>query len=214
MQTFGTRSRHRAWALCALLFTALMLAPQRASALNVGVEYGLVKRNADDPYNFKLGTGWGAHLEAAVLPILNIGPYYLHYELASPERATSLTHDALFDVLGLRARFMLPIPGSNFRPYAYTGVGYTWLRYPSYPVAFEVNNPAMRTGGFERRKGRFYEIPIGVGVAYEIAGLLHVSGDFAARPAMGFGGEAYDRMPTYSEPKWGFSLMLGAALNF
>lgn len=212
MHTFKTRGRFGAWA-AGLLGAAAVLAPAQAFALNGGIEYGLVKRNADDPHNFKLGTGWGAHLEAAILPVLNFGPYFLHYELASPERSSSTTHDSSFDTLGLRARFMLPLPSSRFQPYAYAGFGYTWVRYPSFPVAFEVNNPAMRTGGFERRKGRFYEIPVGLGVAYEIAKIVHLSGDFAIRPGVGFGGEAYDKLPSYSEPKWGYSLMLGAALN-
>lgn len=213
MHTFETRSRFGALGLATLLGAATLLFSEKASALNAGVEYGIVKRNADDPYNFKLGTGFGAHLELALLPILNVGPYYLHYELAHPQRSNSLAHDSTFDTLGLRARFMLPLPSSRWQPYAYAGFGYTWLRYPSFPIAFEVNNPAMRTGGFESRQGRFYEVPVGVGAAYEVAKIFHLSADFAVRPGMGFGGEAYEKSPHYSEPKWGYSLMLGAALN-
>lgn len=212
MQMFETRSRLGVLG-SALLGACALLFPQDASALNAGIEYGIVKRNADNPYNFKLGTGFGAHLELSLLPILNIGPYYLHYELGNPERSSSTTHDSTFDTLGLRARFMLPLPSSRFRPYAYAGIGHTWIRYPSFPIAFEVNNPAMRTGGFETRAGRFYEIPIGIGSAYEIAKIFHLSADFAIRPGMGFGGEAYEKSPPYNEPKWGYSLMLGAALD-
>lgn len=212
MQTVERGSK-KAWILGAALGAAALLAPESAFALNGGVEYGFVKRSADAPYDFNLGMGWGAHLEASLLPILNLGPYYLHYELASPGRATSTTHDSAFDTLGLRARFLLPLPSSRFVPYAYAGFGYTWIRYPTFPIAFDVSNPAMRLGGLENRSGRFYEIPIGAGIAYELAKILHASLDFAVRPAMGFGGAAYDSSPSYSEPKWGFSLMLGAALN-
>lgn len=214
MQTFDKRGVWAAWATAILLGAGAWLAPSSASAaLNGGVEYGLVKRNADAPRDFKLGTGWGAHLEATLIPMINLGPYYLHYELASSERSTSLTHDSAFDTLGLRARFMLPLPQSHWKPYAYAGFGYTWLRYPTVPLAFEVSQPAMRVGGYESREGHFFEVPVGIGVAYELARILHLSGDFAVRPGMGFGGTAYDRSPRYSEPKWGYSLMLGVALD-
>jgi len=212
---YTSKTRGHLWALVTggLLGTAAFLCPKPASALNGGVEYGVVKRNADDPYNFELGTGWGAHLEASLLPVLNFGPYYLHYELAPSGRGSSVTHDGTFDTLGLRARLFFPIAGSNWRPYAYAGFGYTWVQYPSFEIPFDVNNPAMRTGGFEARRGRFYEVPLGIGVAYELARILHLSADVAVRPAMGFGGDAYDRAPGYSEPKWGYSVLLGAAID-
>jgi opacity protein-like surface antigen len=214
MRTFTTRVRWGTWAVGAALGAAALLAPSRASAaLNAGVEYGMVKRSADDPYNFKLGTGWGAHLEASLLPMLNLGPYYLHYELGNPNDATSLSHDTRFDVVGLRARFMLPVPGSDWKPYAYAGIGYTWVSYGSLQVPFDVTNPAARSGGFEARSGHFLETPVGVGIAYELAKIIHLSADFALRPGMSFGGAAYDDDPGYGQPKFGWSLMAGAALN-
>lgn len=212
---YRTKTRGPLWALMTggLVGAAALLYPQTASALNGGVEYGVVKRNADDPHNFKLGTGWGAHLELSLLPILNVGPYYLHYELAPSGRGASATHDGAFDALGLRARFFIPLPDSNWRPYAYAGIGYTAVRYPSFELPFDVNNPAMRTGGFEARRGYFFETPVGLGVAYEVIRILHLSADFAMRPGFGFGGAAYDDVSAYSEPKWGYSILLGAAVD-
>lgn len=214
MNMYETKGKLRVWMAGALLGAAALLASEEASALNTGVEFGLIKRNADAPHNFSLGTGFGAHLEVAALPVLNIGPYYLHYELANPDQpSSSATHDANFNTLGLRARFMLPLPQSRFVPFAYTGIGYTWIRYPSLPIAFDVDNPAMRTGGFEQRKGHFWEIPVGLGVACELAKIFHLSADFAIRPGVGFGGDAYGGERPYSEPTWGYSAMIGAALN-
>jgi len=82
-----------------------------------------VKRTADDPNNLKWGLGWGAHAELAMLPLLKLGPYYLHYELPGADLSSSTTEDAAFNVLGLRARILLPIPGSNIRPYGFVGLG-------------------------------------------------------------------------------------------
>lgn len=213
MRTMSTRARWGLWAAGAALGAATLFAPSEASAaVNAGVEYGMVKRSADDPYGFKLGTGWGAHLEASLIPMLNLGPYYLHYELAGSD-STSLTHDTRFDVLGLRARFMLPVPGSDWKPYAYAGLGYTWASYGAVQLPFDVQNPAARSGGFEARSGHFLEIPVGVGVAYELAKIIHLSADFALRPGSSFGGSAYDDAPGYGQPKFGWSLMAGAALN-
>ena len=207
--------RGHLWALLTgvVVGGAAFLCPRPASALNGGVEAGVVKRNADDPHNFKLGFGWGAHLEVSLLPILNLGPYYLHYELAPSGPGSSATHDGTFDTVGLRARVFIPIPDSNWRPYAYAVIGHTWVQYPSFEVAFDVNNPAMRTGGFEARRGRFWEVPVGIGVAYEVIRILHLSADVAVRPGMSFGGDAYELTPPYSEPKWGYSVLLGAAID-
>lgn len=213
MQTVQSRRAKLALFAGLSIGAAAWLLPREASALNGGVEYGIVKRHAESPHDFKLGTGWSAHLELSPLRFLNIGPYYLHYELASPSREAG-SKDTLFDTLGLRARIFLPRPSAHLIPYAYAGIGYTWVRYPSYPIALEVSNPAMRMGGIETKSGQFYEIPIGVGIAYELARILHASLDFALRPATGFGGTAYEEPSRYGEPAWGFSLMLGASLNF
>lgn len=208
------RTRSALTALAGLsIGLAAWLTPKEAAALNGGVEYGIVQRHAEPPHDFKLGTGWSAHLELSPLSFLNVGPYYLHAELANPS-AQGSHKDTLFDTLGLRARLFLPRPTAHLIPYAYAGIGYTWVRYPTRAIALDVSNPAVSVGGFESKTGDFYEIPIGVGIAYELARILHASLDFALRPATGFGGTAYEEPPRYGEPSWGFSLMLGASLNF
>src|SRR5690349_14684753 len=113
-------------ALFVALALAASLASRRAEAMiNVGAEGGLVKRTADDPGNLKLGFGYGLHGELDLIPLLKVGPYYLHYELSSD---SPFSFDAAFNTLGLRGRFFLPIPGS-YKPYAFAGLGYSWVSY-------------------------------------------------------------------------------------
>jgi opacity protein-like surface antigen len=163
--------------------------------VNVGVEGGAVKRSADSPNNLKLGLGYGVHGELDLLPLIKFGPYYLHYELSKADTLPGAA-DTAFNTLGLRARLMLPIPGS-YKPYAFVGAGYTWVNY---------------TQALGDRAGHFLELPIGVGLAYELAGLFHLSADAAYRPGVSFGGDAYN---TYgiSHPASGWSVLLGAAIN-
>jgi hypothetical protein len=169
--------------------------------INVGAEGGIVKRTADPPQNLKLGLGYGVHGELDMLPLLKLGPYYLHYELGSADKPAIGAADAAFNVLGLRARFTLPIPGS-YKPYAYAGVGYTWVNYTAV-------NPAP---GQDSVAGHFFETPLGVGIAYEIVEIFQLSLDAAYRPAFGFGGDAFAGGGS-GGPSSGWSVLLGAALN-
>jgi hypothetical protein len=136
-----------------------------------------------------------------MLPLLKLGPYYLHYELGSADKPAVGAADAAFNVLGLRARFMLPIPGS-YKPYAYAGLGYTWVNYTLVTPS---------PGQAEGVGGHFFETPLGVGIAYEVVEIFQLSLDAAYRPAFGFGGDAYGTGS--SGPSSGWSVLLGAALN-
>jgi|SRR5579859_2176850 len=187
------------WSL-ALALVALVL-PERAEAMiNVGAEGGLVKRTADPPYNLKLGIGYGLHGELDLIPLLKVGPYYLHYELgAADDKLQGAVNDA-FNVIGLRARFMLPIPGS-YKPYAYAGIGYT-------AVNLTATGPLASQGSVS---GHFFETPLGVGIAYEVVEIFQLSLDAALRPGFGFGGDAF--VSSSGTPASGWSVLLGAALN-
>jgi len=191
------RSPFFARALALSFFALVALAiPRRAHALiNIGPEGGLVKRTADSPGNLKLGFGYGAHAELDMVPLLKVGPYYLHSALSAAEDPTG-DGTGTFNTLGLRARLLLPIPGS-MKPYAFVGAGYTWVNYSAGP--------------FES-KGHFLETPTGVGVANEVAEIFHLSLDFAYRPGLAFGGDAYD-VSNATHPSSGWSLLLGFALN-
>jgi opacity protein-like surface antigen len=178
-----------------------LLTPRRSEAfLNVGAEGGLVKRSADSPNNLKLGLGYGLHGELDMIPLLKVGPYYLHSELSSADSPALGAADAAFNTLGLRARLILPVPGS-YKPYAYAGLGYTWVGYT--PVGAST---------FPAQSGHFFETPLGVGIAYEVLAIFQLSLDVAYRPGFSFGGDAFDTLRV-KQPASGWSLMLGAALD-
>jgi opacity protein-like surface antigen len=180
---------------------ALLFLPKAASAMiNVGAEGGIVKRSADSPLNLKLGLGYGAHGELDMFPLLKLGAYYLHYELGSADKPALGSADAAFNTLGLRARVTLPIPGS-YKPYAFAGVGYTWVNYTP------VSPPGEGVGG------HFFETPIGVGIAYEVVEIFQLSLDAAWRPGFGFGGDAFTASSGGGNPSSGWSVLLGASLN-
>ena len=187
------------WSLVlALLALAL---PKRAEAMiNVGAEGGLVKRTQDPPGNLKLGIGYGVHGELDLIPLLKLGPYYLHYELGAADSSLLGSASAAFNAFGLRARFTLPIPGS-YKPYAFAGLGYTL-------VNFTATGPLAAQGSVG---GHFFETPIGVGLAYEVVEIFQLSLDAALRPGFGFGGDAFGTGS--SGPASGWSVLLGAALN-
>jgi opacity protein-like surface antigen len=195
---------------CIVAALAFFLAPKRANAMiNVGAEGGIVKRSADSPFNLKLGIGYGAHGELDLFPLLKLGPYYLHYELSSADKPAFGAADATFNVLGLRARLTLPIPGS-YKPYAFAGVGYTWVNYT--PVGTTVPAGGV-TVSQESVGGHFFETPLGVGIAYEVIEIFQLSLDAAWRPAFGFGGDAYGSTTSGANPASGWSVLLGASLN-
>ena len=180
---------------------AFAVTPRRCEALiNVGAEGGLVKRSADSPNNLKLGVGYGLHGELSMIPLLKVGPYYLHSELSSSDSPAPGAADAAFNTLGLRARIILPVPGS-YKPFVYAGLGYTWVNYT--PVG-----PSL----FSSQPGHFFETPLGGGIAYEVIEVFQLSLDVAYRPGFSFGGDAFD-VVHFKQPTSGWSLMLGAALD-
>ncbi len=180
-----------------LVVLAIVAAPRTADAfINVGGEAGFIKRSADSPNNLKWGLGYGLHGELDLVPLLKLGPYYLHYELSAADRPASGAADAVFNTLGLRARLVLPIPGS-YKPYAFIGAGYTWVNY---------------TQALGDRSGHFLETPIGVGLAYQVIEIFQLSLDVAYRPGVAFGGDAFDTF-RITQPGSGWSIMLGAALD-
>jgi opacity protein-like surface antigen len=188
---------------CIVVALAFLLAPKRANAMiNFGAEGGIVKRSADSPNNLKVGLGYGAHGEIDLFPLLKLGPYYLHYELGSADKPAIGAADAAFNVLGLRARLTLPIPGS-IKPYAFAGAGYTWVNYTLVAPA---------AGQADSFGGHFFETPLGVGIAYEVVEIFQLSLDAAYRPGFGFGGDAYAGSSS-GTPSSGWSILLGAALN-
>ena len=107
------RSPFIARALAVSFFALAALAiPRRAHALiNVGPEGGLVKRTADSPGNLKLGFGYGAHAELDMVPLLKVGPYYLHSALSSADNRRSADATGTSTRSVFERSLILPDPG-------------------------------------------------------------------------------------------------------
>jgi hypothetical protein len=185
-------------------------AEQRAQAqINMGAEVGVAYRSSEPKLN--PGFAGGVHAEYKLVPMLALGAYFLYYEL-SPDQA-AITPSASFTTVGGRLRFTLPLPGSAFRPYAFAGLGRTGTVYPG-----EMNTTNMygspRTVDFTRRSGWFLEMPIGLGLGYQVGRIAQISADFALRPGFNFNGDAFNGPNPVDQPKMGFTVLIGAALDF
>jgi hypothetical protein len=175
----------------ALLFVVATPKPAHA-LLNAGAEVGLANRT-----DLKLGVAFGVHGELSLLPLLLIGPYYLHYDLSGDDTLIG-TPKASFNELGLRARLMLPIPGSDIHPYGYVGFGNTWV--------------STSLAGISGASGHFLDTPIGAGLAFSVLPMFQVSIEGAYRPGFSFGGDAFSG-DNASKPTSGWSALLGAAID-
>jgi len=71
-----------------------------------------------------------------------------------------------------------------------------------------------RSVDFTRRSGWFLEMPIGLGLGYQVARLVQISADFALRPGFDFHGDAFAGPNPVDQPKMGLSGLVGAALDF
>lgn len=164
---------------------------------DAGAQVGIVRRSASAPNDLKVGVGFGWHGDLDLLPLVKLGPYFLHYELSANDRPDPLAADASFNAVGLRTRLRVPIK-KRLRSHAMLGLGYTFVRYAA---------PTDRSG-------RFWECPIGVGLAYEAIDTMDLSLDVAYRPGFAFGGKAFDGAPDVSRPVSGWSMLLGATVEF
>lgn len=165
-----------------------------SAAINVGGELGLAGRSEHDP-----GFAFGGHAEISVLPFIRVGAYYLHYELGPDEVAS-------FNAFGARARAMVPIPGTSLLPFLSAGFGPAFAHYPERPMAPAGGGALFTAGG----GGHFFEVPISAGLAYQLVTILHVSGEIGFRPAFGFGGAAFEDLPTTPV---GWTFLAGVALD-
>jgi len=200
---FARRPAGRARIPIALLPLALVqssaLLPRSASAMfHAGALAGMIERSASDPNDLAPGVGYGVHGDLDLLPLLRLGPYYLHYALSAADGAQPGAADARFDVLGLRTRLTLPLAAGT-RAFFHMGAGCTWARYtPAGPD----------------RSGRFLEVPIGVGIGQEVLERLELSLDVAYRPGLAFAGDAFGDAPAISRPGFGWSVLFDATVDF
>ena len=166
----------------------------QATAVNSGIEAGVVKRTTSSPNDLDMGFGYGAHIEVGPIPELNFGIYFLQsINSESNDSSTSV----LFNTLGLRTKLVLPLPG-NVKAYGFAGVGTTWSKYRTTYV------PTM--------SGHSWEAPIGLGVGRGVFELFQFYVEGAYRPSFSFGGTAYTtaQLP---HPSGGLSAVIGFAFD-
>lgn len=196
--------------LAAGVCAALFAFTGRAHAqLNLGPEIGVGYRSSSPKLN--PGFAVGAHIEYKLIPMLALGPYVLWYDL--PPDAENIQSKASFTAIGGRLRFMLPLPGSSFRPYAFLGLGRVGTTYPGQ-MATQMTLTSAPAATLSNRDGWFLEAPIGLGLAWQAARVLQLSADFALRPGFNFKGDAFKGTNPVDEPKMGFSFLVGIALDF
>jgi hypothetical protein len=188
---------------------ALLAVSSGAQAqVNLGPELGVAYRSSDPKLN--PGFAVGARAEYKLVPMLAVGAYVLWYELG--EDIPDIHSNTSFTAVGGRMRFMLPLPGSSFSPYAFAGLGYVRA---SYPEEFSVK-PTMSTtptAELTKHDGWFLEVPIGLGLAWKPFKVVQLSVDYALRPGFNYKGSAYEGAHPCND-KIGMSLLFGVALDF
>ncbi len=205
------RVRGAAWMMGVAAGLAMLLASGQSQAqVNVGIDGGMVARTSTP--GLKPGLAWGLHAGVKPISVLMISGYYLGYSMGM-DGLPATAHNVSFDSFGGNLRFTLPLPESNFRPYAYAGLGYVRT---SYPVETVVLNYAATSGvpfGLQPREGHFLELPVGLGLGYKAAKIVLLSLDLALRPSFGFEGDAYKGASPVDETKLGFTGLLGASFD-
>ncbi len=195
------------WKLAAAGFACVLgiiAAPTPVEArIDIGPEVGIVKRWADWPENLKPGIGFGGHVGFELAPLATVGPYYLHYELSPTDSSVSFV-GGVFNTVGLRVALALPVPGP-IKPHAFAGVGYVWTTYDYRGALID---PGFSSGS---SSGHFVEVPLGIGVTYDVVERCQVSLDAAYRPGFIFDGHGLWTNQAPNTPTHGASLMLGAA---
>jgi hypothetical protein len=193
------------------LGAALVLSAARSEAqINVGPDLGVAYRSSEPKLN--AGFAAGAHLEAKLVPMVSLGGYFLWYGLKTD--FPGINSSTAFTTVGGRVRFHLPLPDSNFRPYAFIGLGRVAVSYPGEYALNTVPYATPRSASFAKREGWFLEVPIGLGAAYKVASIAQVFLDFAFRPGFNFKGDAYTGTNPVDEPKMGLTVLAGGALDF
>ncbi len=183
---------------------------QAEAQVRAGIEAGMAYRSSTpklDP-----GLAAGAHAEFKIIPMLSIGPYYLWSSL-NPSDASAMAANAVLHSWGGRIRFTLPLPDSSFRPFAYAGLGRTGIHYPGEYGAGNAYESGPLAADLTSRSGWFLEVPIGLGLGYQVQRAVQLSADFALRPGFNFKGDAFEGEKAYDQPKMGLSLLLGAAID-
>ena len=177
---------------------AMLLVAGRAEAQlhwDVGAKGGVSKRflSSRPPGAPDAGLGPEAEVEGhvAVLPMLRAGLY------AAYDRSP-VTGIAARNIMaaGLHVRVNAPWPRDPFRGWVYLGFGYAGVYAPSYETTLLVqHDPAMPASPtrttVQGSGGTFFEVPVGLGVAYKLRRPWELTLELGTRVGFGWSGSTY-----------------------
>ncbi|MEO6418369.1 MAG: hypothetical protein ABIP39_03135 [Polyangiaceae bacterium] len=132
----------------------------------------------------------------ALLPLLRVGAYVSHdiAPVNGPEPLRRIT------AAGLRVKLTPPWPRGKFRSWVFVGLGYAGAYGPSYHLHLVVppNNTAedLLAGG---SGGSFFEVPLGVGMAYMVRKPWELTAELGTKLGFGFTGTLYNDRPAFTQ---------------
>ncbi len=200
-----------------------------AAFLEIGGDAGILRRNLADT-QYKADFAWQLHAEIAFIPsILMVGPYF-GMQTAQPEIPSANTPNTVkFMDAGVRAKVRLPLFGPLV-PYGVVGVGLVHGNFPDQTVplctSYAGQTACAGSTTVPNATANFVEIPVGLGLAIQLADelALNLEGDW--RPTIGYKNDAYETAlanaqntgsttpPNPSRNGYAFSAMAGLSLTF
>lgn len=125
----------------------------------------------------------------ALLPLLRVGAYVSHdiAPVNGPEPSRQIT------AAGLRVKLTPPWPRGDFRSWVFLGLGYAGVYAPSYHLNLIIppNNTSenLLAGG---AGGSFFEVPLGIGMAYMVRKPWEITAELGTKLGFGFTGTVYN----------------------
>jgi hypothetical protein len=201
--------------VAALLALGVTAAPRLAHAVGaeIGANGGPAVRTSSE-----IGKTYGVFL--GIRPVGSVPFYfdvfYSHQEFDLTKRTPEGGHRYPdIDVIGGRFRYLLDA-SKRLKPYGHLGLGYAHISYPGVlgPQSEDISNGRPRSVFL--RTGGFAELPLGLGLAIEVAKSLRVNIEGTFRPGFAFGGAAYkdSEIPAEKKVSMGGSLTGGVSFYF
>ena len=191
------KSARFAIALAAILPFGLVSARTAQAQLHwdVGAEVGAMRRvlssRAIGTEDAGIGPIGEIHGHVALLPLVRVGAYLGHD--ISPQGNSGSRQITFF---GARVKVNSPWPHDPWRAYFFAGFGYAAVYAPSYHTSVispgATGMPAKEDALVDGVGGHFFEIPLGIGIAYKVRKPLEITAELSGRFGFGFGGDLYD----------------------
>ena len=159
--------------------------------IDVGGEAGIMRRALSSQAAGASDAGFGPmfeiHAHAALLPLVRVGAYLSHdISPISGFPARQLTSG------GLHLRIASPWPTRKWHGWLFAGLGYATVYERSYSSSFANPNTGVTGPVFvDGAAGSFWEVPLGVAIAYKLAKPLELTASLGMRLGFDFSGDAY-----------------------